>query len=124
MTCIRSIELSDLISVWHQIGLNPEIALRKWPLSIKQHFTIMPSCYSHFSWLHLTGTHAAFCLVQMEAIATNDNSKDGKPWLRSVDAVNLNLTQASYTQMTLTGVPASQAEGSSQVPLALLSVYA
>lgn len=62
--------------------------------------------------------------MQMEAIATNDNSEDGKPWLRSVDAVNINLTQTSYTQMTLTGAPASQAEGGSQVLLAPSSMHA
>jgi len=46
--------------------------------------------------------------MQIEAIATNDNSDEGKPWVRSTDAVNLNLTQASFTQ-------ASQAEAGSQV---------
>ena len=44
--------------------------------------------------------------MQIDAIAMNDNSDDGKPWLRSTDAVNLNLTQSSFTQ-------ASQAEPSS-----------
>ena len=59
-----------------------------------------------------------FMFMQIEAIAVNDNSDDGKPWIRSVDAVNINLTQqpSSYTQTTLTGVPASQPESSSQVP--------
>ena len=44
--------------------------------------------------------------MQIDAIAMNDNSDDGKPWVRSTDAVNLNLTQFSFTQ-------ASQAEPSS-----------
>ncbi|DBA82464.1 TPA: hypothetical protein ACH3X2_000696 [Trebouxia sp. C0005] len=47
---------------------------------------------------------------EIDAIATNDNSDDGTPWVRSTDAVNLNLTQSSFTQ-------ASQAEpSSSQAP--------
>ncbi|DBA98006.1 TPA: hypothetical protein ACH3X3_012841 [Trebouxia sp. C0006] len=46
----------------------------------------------------------------IDAIAMSDNSDDGKPWVRSTDAVNLNLTQSSFTQ-------ASQAEpSSSQAP--------
>jgi len=48
----------------------------------------------------------AVWLMQIDAIAMNDNSDDGKPWVRSTDAVNLNLTQSSFTQ-------ASQAEPSS-----------
>ena len=66
-----------------------------------------------------------FMVVQIEAIAMNDNSDDGKPWIRSVDAVNINLTQpSSYTQMTLTGVAASQPESSSQVPALVLRCMA
>lgn len=58
--------------------------------------------------------------MQIEAIATNDNSEDGKPCIRSVDAVNINLTQPSYTQTTLTGIAASQPGSSSQVRPSLL----
>ncbi len=55
--------------------------------------------------------------MQIDAIAMSDNSDDGKPWVRSTDAVNLNLTQSSFTQ-------ASQAEpSSSQVPFFTPAIF-
>lgn len=38
----------------------------------------------------------------------SDNSPDGKPWMRSTDAINVSMSQATMTQL-------SQLESSSQV---------
>ena len=45
--------------------------------------------------------------TQVEGMATNNNSDDGKLWIRFVDAVNINVTEPPYTPMTLIGGPAS-----------------